>query len=61
MTGRRLDNDPDESQRPQPQIQGERALVSPKNNWKGLFTYYSKWKNIKILLGTAGSWFLLDA
>lgn len=36
------------------------ALEVPKAGWKDFFSFYSKWKNGKILLGTAGSWFLLD-
>jgi PHS family inorganic phosphate transporter-like MFS transporter len=32
----------------------------PKASWKDFTTYYGKWKNAKILLGTAGSWFFLD-
>ncbi|KAJ8057930.1 hypothetical protein OCU04_013109 [Sclerotinia nivalis] len=32
----------------------------PKASWPDFIAYYSKWKNGKILLGTAGSWFLLD-
>ncbi|RAL61624.1 hypothetical protein DID88_009661 [Monilinia fructigena] len=32
----------------------------PKASWSDFVAYYSKWKNGKILLGTAGSWFLLD-
>jgi MFS transporter, PHS family, inorganic phosphate transporter len=36
------------------------ALKIPKASWHDFFFFYSKWKNGKILLGTAGSWFLLD-
>lgn len=36
------------------------ALEIPKASWKDFFSFYGKWKNGKILLGTAGSWFLLD-
>jgi PHS family inorganic phosphate transporter-like MFS transporter len=35
-------------------------LSTPKASWSDFFRYYSKWKNGKILLGTAGSWFVLD-
>lgn len=35
-------------------------LTTPKASWRDFFSYYSKWKNGKILLGTAGSWFVLD-
>jgi PHS family inorganic phosphate transporter-like MFS transporter len=36
------------------------TLTTPKASWGDFFRYYSKWKNGKILIGTAGSWFLLD-
>ncbi|RDI82445.1 hypothetical protein Vi05172_g7358 [Venturia inaequalis] len=36
------------------------AMEIPKASWKDFFSFYGKWKNGKILLGTAGSWFLLD-
>lgn len=36
------------------------ALKIPKASWHDFFSFYSKWKNGKVLLGTAGSWFLLD-
>jgi len=36
------------------------ALEVPKASWRDFFSYFSKWKNGKVLLGTAGSWFLLD-
>ena len=35
-------------------------LVTPPASWKDFFSFYGKWKNGKILLGTASSWFLLD-
>ena len=35
-------------------------LESPKASWGDFFRHYSKWRNGKVLLGTAGSWFFLD-
>ncbi|RPA84320.1 phosphate permease [Ascobolus immersus RN42] len=36
------------------------APETPKASWKDFIRHYSTWKNGKILVGTAGSWFLLD-
>lgn len=36
------------------------ALEVPKASWADFWAHYSQWKNGKILLGTAGSWFFLD-
>lgn len=35
-------------------------LEPPKASWADFWGHYSQWKNGKILLGTAGSWFTLD-
>lgn len=35
-------------------------LATPKASWSDFWAHYSQWKNGKILLGTAGSWFFLD-
>jgi MFS transporter, PHS family, inorganic phosphate transporter len=35
-------------------------LEIPAASWKDFFSFYGKWRNGKILLGTASSWFLLD-
>jgi PHS family inorganic phosphate transporter-like MFS transporter len=35
-------------------------LTTPKASFKDFIRHYSQWKNGKILLGTAGSWFVLD-
>jgi PHS family inorganic phosphate transporter-like MFS transporter len=32
----------------------------PQASWNDFFTHYGKWRNAKVLLGTAGSWFFLD-
>lgn len=38
----------------------EATFTIPKASFKDFFSYYGQWKNGKVLLGTAGSWFLLD-
>jgi PHS family inorganic phosphate transporter-like MFS transporter len=35
-------------------------MTVPKASFKDFISFYSTWKNGKILLGTAGSWFMLD-
>lgn len=50
---------PDELSRAQALAQGNQLEV-PKASWSDFISFYSKWKNGKILLGTAGSWFLFD-
>ncbi|KAF2175639.1 phosphate permease [Zopfia rhizophila CBS 207.26] len=35
-------------------------LEIPKASWADFFGWVRRWKNGKVLLGTAGSWFLLD-
>lgn len=50
---------PDELRRIETMRQAEQLTV-PKASWGDFFRYYSQWKNGKILLGTAGSWFVLD-
>jgi PHS family inorganic phosphate transporter-like MFS transporter len=51
---------PDEIARVQARIAGETRMTVPKASFRDFISYYSQWKNGKILLGTAGSWFLLD-
>ncbi|PQE24769.1 Repressible high-affinity phosphate permease protein [Rutstroemia sp. NJR-2017a BVV2] len=41
-------------------LQAGKTMAVPKASWNDFIAYYSKWKNGKILFGTAGSWFLLD-
>lgn len=36
------------------------TLVVPKASWREFWTHFLQWKYGKILLGTSGSWFLLD-
>lgn len=35
-------------------------LDPPKASWRDFWRHYGQWKHGKILLGTAGSWFMLD-
>jgi len=51
---------PDEINRVQAIAQSAPALETPKASWGDFFRFYSQWRNGKILLGTAGSWFFLD-
>jgi MFS transporter, PHS family, inorganic phosphate transporter len=50
----------DEIARAQGKIAGEETMTVPKASFKDFIKFYSTWKNGKILLGTAGSWFMLD-
>jgi PHS family inorganic phosphate transporter-like MFS transporter len=34
--------------------------ITPKGNWSDFRRHYSQWKNGRVLLGTAASWFFLD-
>ncbi|MCJ1254123.1 acid phosphatase pho5 [Lignoscripta atroalba] len=51
---------PDEIRRHQAMQVSEQHLEIPKASFKDFIRHYSQWKNGKILLGTAGSWFFLD-
>ncbi|RPA87788.1 phosphate permease [Ascobolus immersus RN42] len=42
------------------QARAEKELEAPKASWADFMRHYSKWRNLRILIGTAGSWFLLD-
>lgn len=35
-------------------------LAAPDASWTDAFSYFSQWKNFKVLFGTTASWFLLD-
>lgn len=35
-------------------------LAAPDASWPDAFSYFSQWKNFKVLFGTTTSWFLLD-
>lgn len=50
---------PDEVARAQA-LQEADQLTVPKASFKDFIHHYGQWRNGKILLGTAGSWFLLD-
>jgi MFS transporter, PHS family, inorganic phosphate transporter len=51
---------PDELARVQTLKESAAALEVPKASWGDFVRHYSQWKYGKILLGTAGSWFMLD-
>lgn len=38
----------------------EEIISPPKASWKDFVAHFSQWKHGKILIGTAGSWFMLD-
>jgi PHS family inorganic phosphate transporter-like MFS transporter len=40
--------------------EAQQEMEIPKASWKDFFHHYSKWQYAKVLIGTAGSWFLLD-
>jgi PHS family inorganic phosphate transporter-like MFS transporter len=50
---------PDELSRAQA-LQQSNQLEVPKASFRDFISFYGKWKNGRILLGTAGSWFLFD-
>lgn len=58
MTGKHEGN-PDTVARAQG-LKDAEGMVIPKASFKDFFHFYGQWKNGKILLGTAGSWFMLD-
>jgi PHS family inorganic phosphate transporter-like MFS transporter len=60
MAGKASGDAVDEVARAQGRIAGDEVLVIPKASFRDFFSYYTKWQNGKVLLGTAGSWFLLD-
>ncbi|KAF9888915.1 phosphate transporter [Aspergillus nanangensis] len=51
---------PDEVRRVAVLKNEEIEFVTPKASWADFWSHYLKWRNGKILLGTAGSWFFLD-
>ena len=51
---------PDEITRVRQMAEDANQLEIPQASWRDFFTHYTQWKNGKVLLGTAGSWFLLD-
>ena len=56
----RAEGHPDEITRHQAFQNSAQHLDTPKASWKDFIHHYGQWKNGKILLGTAGSWFFLD-
>ncbi|KAF5677356.1 phosphate permease [Fusarium heterosporum] len=59
MTGKR-EGDTNEVARAQVHQSAKNNLEVPKASFKDFCQHYSKWKNLSILIGTAGSWFCLD-
>ncbi|KAF2470424.1 MFS transporter [Lindgomyces ingoldianus] len=51
---------PDEITRVRAKENDEHQLEIPKASWSDFFSWVCRWKNGKVLIGTAGSWFLLD-
>jgi len=51
---------PDEITRIKTMNQSSRELQVPRASWNDFWGHYSQWRHGKVLLGTAGSWFLLD-
>ncbi|KAH0551198.1 acid phosphatase pho5 [Trichoglossum hirsutum] len=51
---------PDEVRRAQAIQDASEQLTVPKASWNDFWRHYTQWKNGKVLLGTAGSWFFLD-
>ena len=51
---------PDEIRRVEAFRSAEENLTTEKASARDFFSHFSKWRYGKVLLGTAGSWFLLD-
>lgn len=51
---------PDQVQRAAALQKDSERLAAPKASFSDFVAHYSQWKNGKVLLGTAGSWFFLD-
>jgi PHS family inorganic phosphate transporter-like MFS transporter len=51
---------PDEVERVKAVAADSQAMEIPQASWSDFVSHYSKWKYGSVLLGTAGSWFLLD-
>lgn len=51
---------PDEIHRAAAITDAAARLDTPKASWGDFWAHYKQWKNGRILLGTAGSWFFLD-
>jgi PHS family inorganic phosphate transporter-like MFS transporter len=59
MTGKAKGH-PDEIRSVQTFQETVNELAVPKASWSDFWAHYKGWKNGKVLLGTAGSWFFLD-
>ncbi|KAF2835889.1 MFS transporter [Patellaria atrata CBS 101060] len=51
---------PDEIERVREMQTNAENLEIPQASWRDFFRHYGQWRHGKVLLGTAGSWFLLD-
>ncbi|CCX32773.1 major facilitator superfamily domain-containing protein [Pyronema domesticum] len=60
MSGATGNAEVDEIRRVNTQVQSQTELEVPKASWADFTAHYGQWRYGKILLGTAGSWFLLD-
>jgi PHS family inorganic phosphate transporter-like MFS transporter len=54
------EGNPDEITRIQAAKEAEEEMDIPKASWSDFMRHYSKWRYGRVLIGTAGSWFLLD-
>ncbi|KAK3939156.1 inorganic phosphate transporter pho84 [Diplogelasinospora grovesii] len=59
-TGKWGDSKIDEVARVQAKVQAQAQLDVPKASWSDFARHYRQWKNLKVLLGCALSWFFLD-
>jgi len=59
-SGQYGDGDVDKITQIQTQVATNNNLEFPKASWADFWGHYGQWRYGKILLGTAGSWFLLD-
>ncbi|KAI9814301.1 MAG: Inorganic phosphate transporter pho84 [Thelocarpon impressellum] len=56
----RAEGQPDEVRRAQALANQGGGIAIPKASWRDFIQHYGQWRNGKVLLGTAGSWFTLD-
>ena len=49
----------DEMTRVQSKVEPKEELAVPKASWSDFAVHYREWKNLKVLLGCALSWFFL--
>lgn len=50
---------PNEIERVQVMQEDAEQLEIPQASWRDFLNHYGKWRNAKVLIGTAGSWFFL--